>query len=124
MEEVGFEYAYMFFYSERPKTLAQRKFEDDVPEAMKKERLQRVVDLQRELSHRANEAAVGKTYKVLVEGFSKRSEDFLSGRNSQNMTVIFPRENFKAGDYVNVRKLHKCNIERCCGKRLIWIYSR
>ena len=102
MEEVGYEFAYMFFYSERPKTLAERKFEDDIPEAIKKQRLYDVQELQAKLSYAANEKLVGQICKVLVEGNSKRSEDFVYGRNSQNVTTIFPKENYKPGDYVDV----------------------
>ena len=102
MKEVKYEFAYMFFYSERPKTLAERKYEDDVPEEVKKRRLQEVMDIQNANSFVANQAAVGKIYKVLIEGPSKKSPDFLSGRNSQNAMVVFPKEHFKKGEYVNV----------------------
>ncbi len=103
MKEVGYDFSYMFFYSERPKTLAQRKFEDDIPEDLKKARLNEVQALQSHLSYEANRKVVGQTHKVLIEGVSKRSDDDLYGRNSQNMTVIFPRESYKAGDYVQVK---------------------
>jgi tRNA-2-methylthio-N6-dimethylallyladenosine synthase len=102
MREVGYEFSYMFFYSERPKTLAERKFEDDIPETVKKARLTEVQTLQAELSYQSNEKMVGKVCLVLIEGTSKRSKDFVFGRNSQNVTTIFPKENFKPGDYVNV----------------------
>lgn len=102
MREVGYEFSYMFFYSERPKTLAERKFEDDIPEVVKKARLTEVQTLQAELSYQSNEKMVGKVCKVLIEGTSKRSKDYVFGRNSQNVTTIFPKENFKPGDYVNV----------------------
>lgn len=107
MKEVGYEFSYMFFYSERPKTLAERKFEDDVPLEIKKRRLNEVQALQAELALEANNKTVGKVYEVLIEGVSKRSDDFVYGRNSQNLTVIFPRENFKPGQYVNV-KIESC----------------
>lgn len=103
MKEVGYEFSYMFFYSERPKTLAERKFEDDIPEEVKKRRLSEVQELQSELSSIGNEKMLGKTYKVLIEGTSKRSDDFVYGRNSQNVTTIFPKENYKPGDYVEVK---------------------
>ncbi len=103
MKEVGYEFAYMFFYSERPKTLAERKFDDDIPEEIKKQRLTEVQELQAQLSYQANEKLVGQICKVLIEGTSKRSEDFVYGRNSQNVTTIFPKENYKPGDYVNVK---------------------
>jgi tRNA-2-methylthio-N6-dimethylallyladenosine synthase len=102
MREVGFDFSYMFFYSERPKTLAERKFEDDIPEDVKKRRLNEVQALQAELSYQNNALTVGKTYKVLVEGTSKRSDDFVYGRNSQNLTVIFPKGDLKPGDYADV----------------------
>ena len=102
MREVKYEFAYMFFYSERPKTLAERKYEDDVPEEVKKRRLQEVIDIQNANSLVANQAAIGKVFKVLIEGPSKKSPEFLSGRNSQNAMVVFPKENFKKGEYVNV----------------------
>lgn len=102
MEEVGYDFAYMFFYSERPKTLAERKFEDDIPLEDKKRRLKEIQDLQLKLSYAANEKMVGKICKVLVEGVSKRSDEHLYGRNSQNVTTVFPRENYKPGDYVTV----------------------
>jgi tRNA-2-methylthio-N6-dimethylallyladenosine synthase len=103
MKEVGYEFAYMFFYSERPKTLAERKFEDDIPEEVKKQRLTEVQELQAKLSYAANEKLVGQICTVLIEGTSKRSDDFVYGRNSQNVTTIFPKENYKPGDYINVK---------------------
>jgi len=102
MREVGYEFSYMFFYSERPKTLAERKFEDDIPEEVKKRRLTEVQELQSTLSSIGNEKMVGKVYTILIEGTSKRSKDFVYGRNSQNVTTIFPKENYKPGDYVDV----------------------
>lgn len=103
MEDVGFEFAYMFFYSERPKTLAERKFEDGVPLEVKKRRLNEVQDLQSKLSYKAHKKWVGKTCEVLAEGLSKRSDEHLFGRNSQNVTVVFPKENYQPGDYVQVK---------------------
>lgn len=103
MEDVEFEFAYMFFYSERPKTLAERKFEDDIPLKDKKRRLNEVQDLQSKLSYAAHEKLVGEVCEVLVEGVSKRSDEHLFGRNSQNVTVVFPKENYQPGDYVNVK---------------------
>ena len=102
MKEVCYDYAYMFSYSERPKTLAERKYKDDVPEAVKSRRLAEIVALQRDNSAIRTKDAVGKVHKVLVEGVSKKSEDMLKGRNSQNMVVVFPKGNHKKGDYVNV----------------------
>lgn len=102
MEQVQYEFAYMFFYSERPKTLAERKMKDDVPDEVKKKRLQEVIDLQNASSLAANKRSVGKIYKVLIEGPSKRSEEHLCGRNSQNAMIVFPKENYSKGQYVNV----------------------
>ena len=102
MKESGFIMSYMFKYSERPKTLAERKFKDDVPEEVKAKRLQEVIDLQHELSHQSNLKDIGKTFEVLVESVSKRSADFYSGRNTHNKVVIFPKGNYKKGDYVHV----------------------
>ncbi len=102
MEWVGYDFAYMFKYSERPKTLAQRKYEDDIPEEVKGERLKEVIDLQMKLSDVSNKKDVGHTFKVLVEGTSKRSDEHVFGRNSQNKVIVFPKENYKPGDYVNV----------------------
>ena len=102
MELVKYEMAYMFFYSERPGTLAARKLEDDVPLEVKKRRLAEVIALQQQHSRERNLRGVGKVHKVLVENFSKRSQEHLSGRNSQNQVVIFPKKHYKKGDYVNV----------------------
>lgn len=102
MEEVQYEFAYMYKYSERPKTLAERKYTDDVPEALKQSRLEEVIKTQRTNSLVRNQASVGKTFEVLVEGFSKKSKEHLQGRNSQNAVVIFEKANHKKGDYVQV----------------------
>ena len=95
----------MFFYSERPGTLAQRRFKDDVPEAIKKKRLQEIVEIQSKLSLESNKKDVGKIFKVLVEGDSKRSDKDWMGRNSQNKVIVFSKENYdlKKGDYVDVQ---------------------
>ncbi len=103
MRKVEYNFSYMFYYSERPKTLAERKFEDDVPLEVKKQRLQEVIDIQMELSAAYNQDCIGNTYRVLIEGTSKRSDKDAYGRNSQYVTVIFPIGNFKVGDYVNVK---------------------
>lgn len=102
MREVGYEFSYMFFYSERPKTLAERKFEDDIPLEVKKRRLSEVQEVQAELATAANSKTVGKTYEVLIEGISKRSNEHVYGRNSQNLTVIFPKGDLQPGDYAHV----------------------
>jgi len=102
MESVVYDFAYMFFYSERPKTLAERKYPDDIPEEVKKRRLAEVIDVQRAHSAIRIKSMVGKTYRVLVEGISKKSDEMMMGRNSQNAVVVFPKENCKKGTYVNV----------------------
>jgi tRNA-2-methylthio-N6-dimethylallyladenosine synthase len=102
MDFVQYDYSYMFFYSERPGTLAARKYKDDVEENIKKRRLQEIVDKQYQHSLQNNLKDIGKTFKVLVEKTSKKSEAELCGRNSQNKMVIFPKENHKIGEYVDV----------------------
>lgn len=103
MEAVNFDFAYMFAYSERPGTLAARQLEDDVPEEVKKKRLQEVIDRQIRHSMNSNQKDIGKIFEVLIESKSKRSEDHYSGRNSQNKVCIFPKGNLKKGDYAMVR---------------------
>ncbi|WP_121357104.1 tRNA (N6-isopentenyl adenosine(37)-C2)-methylthiotransferase MiaB [Flavisolibacter nicotianae] len=105
MEYAGYDMSYMFFYSERPGTLAQRRYQDDIPEDVKKRRLQEIVETQNRLSLQSNKKDIGKTVRVLIEANSRRSEEAWMGRNSQNKVVIFPKESFdlKPGDYVNVR---------------------
>ena len=102
LASVGFDFAYMFKYSERPGTKAARKLKDDVPETVKSERLGEIIALQNKLSAKSKKNDVGKVYEVLIEGFSKRSDEHLSGRTSQNKVVVFPAGNNKKGDYVDV----------------------
>lgn len=102
MDYVKYDFAYMFNYSERPNTQAQRKFKDDVPQEVKSRRLQEIIDKQSTHSLERNKAYVGKTFEVLVEKISKRSEEELAGRTTQNTVVVFPKGNYKVGDYVNV----------------------
>jgi tRNA-2-methylthio-N6-dimethylallyladenosine synthase len=102
MEWAGFDFAYMFKYSERPGTKAARRYMDDVPEDVKTRRLNEIIALQNKLSARSKRSDVGQTHTVLIEGFSKKSEAHLYGRNSQNKVVVFPKEHYSAGDYVNV----------------------
>lgn len=97
-----YDMGYNFFYSERPGTLAARKLEDDIPLEVKKRRLQEIIDRQQLHSRARYARMVGKMHQVLVEGPSKRSAEHLSGRNSQNQVVIFPKGDFHKGDYVNV----------------------
>jgi tRNA-2-methylthio-N6-dimethylallyladenosine synthase len=103
MEWAGFDFSYMFKYSERPGTKAARKYKDDVSDEVKSLRLNEIITLQSGLSARSKKADIGKVYEVLVEGISKRSPDQLSGRNSQNKVVVFPKGDTKIGDYVNIR---------------------
>ncbi|MFT3679295.1 MAG: tRNA (N6-isopentenyl adenosine(37)-C2)-methylthiotransferase MiaB [Ferruginibacter sp.] len=97
-----FDLAYMYFYSERPGTLAARRFEDDVPEPVKKRRLQEIIDMHRIHSAESMQKDVGKTFNVLIEGTSKKNENELFGRNDQNKVIVFPKLDYKKGDYVNV----------------------
>ncbi|MDE6329761.1 MAG: tRNA (N6-isopentenyl adenosine(37)-C2)-methylthiotransferase MiaB [Muribaculaceae bacterium] len=103
MEEVGFDSAFMFKYSERPGTFASKHLPDNVAEEVKIERLNRMIALQNKLSLRSNEQDVGKEFTVLVEGRSKRDAGELCGRTSQNKVVVFPAEGYKAGDFVRVK---------------------
>ncbi len=107
MEYSKYDYSYMFFYSERPGTLAQRRYKDDIPEEIKKRRLAEIVELQNRLSLQSNQADLGKVFKVLIEGSSKKSEDDWMGRTSENKVMIFPKGtfNYNAGDYVYVKTL-------------------
>ena len=102
MREVGYDYAYMFKYSVREGTMAAKKFEDDVPDEVKSRRLEEIIALQQELSYQSNLKDVGKSFEILVEGVSKRSDKQLFGRNSQNKVIIFDRGNHQKGDYVTV----------------------
>ena len=102
MEEVRFDTAFMFKYSERPGTYAHKRLDDDVPEETKVRRLNEVIALQNRISKENNRADIGKTFEVLVEGFSKKSDEMLFGRTSQNKVAVFPCYNFKKGDLANV----------------------
>lgn len=113
MEQVKFDYAYMFHYSERPGTLAEKKFKDDVAAEVKKRRLEQVIERQRAHSLIRNQADIGKVYKVLVEGHSRKSDAHLQGRNSANKVIVFPKGNYAKGQYVDVQ------VESCTGGTLI-----
>jgi tRNA-2-methylthio-N6-dimethylallyladenosine synthase len=118
MEYAGYDYSYMYFYSERPGTLAAKRYQDDVPEELKKRRLQEIVDLQGHLSRESNKKDIGNTYKVLIEGDSKKSVHDWVGRNSQNKVIVFPKEgNHAKGDYVWV-KVHDCTQATLLGKQI------
>jgi len=113
MDYVKYNFGYMYSYSERPGTLAGRKMKDDVSEEVKAKRLQEIVDLQQKHAWLRSQEFVGQTVEVLVEKISKKSKEEFSGRNSQSITVVFPRENYKIGDFVNVK------IESCTSGTLI-----
>jgi tRNA-2-methylthio-N6-dimethylallyladenosine synthase len=115
MQHSKYDMSYMFFYSERPGTLAARRYKDDIPEEVKKRRLDEIVKLQNALSRESNQQDIGKTCKVLIEGNSKRSDQDWMGRNSQNKVVVFPKEHYalNKGSYVMV------TIEDCTGATLL-----
>ncbi|MDR0954732.1 MAG: tRNA (N6-isopentenyl adenosine(37)-C2)-methylthiotransferase MiaB [Rikenellaceae bacterium] len=115
MREVEYSFAFMFNYSERPNTRAARHYADDVPEAVKTRRLTEIIRLQNELSLASNQQDVGQVREVLVEGVSKRSEEQLFGRTSQNKVVVFPRGNHRPGDYVHV------HIDSCSSATLLGV---
>ncbi|MFM7430787.1 MAG: tRNA (N6-isopentenyl adenosine(37)-C2)-methylthiotransferase MiaB, partial [Flammeovirgaceae bacterium] len=109
MDSVQYDYSYMFYYSERPGTLAAKKYADDISLEVKKKRLDEIIKKQNELSLKRNQLDIGKVHKVLVEGTSRRSDEQLQGRNTANKVVIFPKENKTKGEYVNVL------VESCTG---------
>lgn len=113
--KVGFDYAYMFYYSERPGTLAARHYPDDVPLDVKTRRLNEIIALQSELSLKINQNDIGKTFRVLVEGPSKKNPDELCGRSGSNKMCVFPGCGHKAGDYVDVKVL-SCTSATLIGK--------
>jgi tRNA-2-methylthio-N6-dimethylallyladenosine synthase len=117
MEYSKYDMSYMFFYSERPGTLAARRYKDDVAEDVKKRRLQEIVAIQNRLSLESNQQDIGKTFKVLIEGESKRSNDDWMGRNTQNKVIVFPKNNtdYKKGDYVFV-KVNDCTQATLLGE--------
>jgi tRNA-2-methylthio-N6-dimethylallyladenosine synthase len=117
MEFAQYDMSYMFFYSERPGTLAQRRYADDIPEDVKKRRLQEIVEMQNGLSLKSNQKDLGKSFKVLIEGTSKRSELHWMGRNSQNKVIVFAKEAYdlKPGDYVQV-KVNDCTQATLLGE--------
>jgi tRNA-2-methylthio-N6-dimethylallyladenosine synthase len=95
MEYAKYDYSYMFYYSERPGTLAERRYNDDVPLAVKKRRLQEVVEMQNRLSLESNQRDIGKTFKILIEGNSKKSDADWMGRSSEGKVFVFPKENYQ-----------------------------
>jgi len=113
MDLVQFDFAYTFHYSERPGTLAAKKYIDDIPEETKKRRLDEIIRKLREHSLHRNKADVGKIHKVLIEGDSRRSAEYLQGRNTANKVVVFPKQQYKKGQYVNVL------VDDCTGGTLV-----
>ena len=113
MEYVKYDFGFMFAYSERPGTLAARKMEDDIPDPVKKRRLREIIELQQKHSLHRNQQHLGKVEEVLIEGPSKRSDAHWMGRNTQNTVVVFPKEHYQAGTFVNVR------IEDCTSATLL-----
>ena len=116
MEYVQYDFGYMFAYSERPGTPAHKKMPDDVPNEDKKRRLQEIIELQQKHSAIRMNSYVGKIHEVLIEGNSKRDENFWYGRNSQNAVLVFPKvEGTKVGDFVNV-KANSCTTATLIGE--------
>ncbi|PLX10795.1 MAG: tRNA (N6-isopentenyl adenosine(37)-C2)-methylthiotransferase MiaB [Marinilabiliales bacterium] len=115
MKQSRFDYAYMFKYSDRPGTYASKKMQDNIPEEIKSKRLTEIIELQNKISEEVKKECIGKTYEVLVEGYSKRSSEHLFGRNQQNQVVVFPKGNFSAGDYVFV-KINNCTSATLIGE--------
>jgi tRNA-2-methylthio-N6-dimethylallyladenosine synthase len=117
MDYVQYDFGYMFYYSERPGTYAARNMEDDVPLEVKKRRLQEIINKQQEHSLYRNQQHVGQVEEVLIEGFSKRSDDFYYGRNTQNTVVVFPKMHYAVGDLVKV-KIDDCTAATLLGTPL------
>lgn len=117
MQQSRFDFSYMYKYSERPGTLAAKKMEDDVPEEVKSRRLTEVIQLQNELSLQNNSAYIGKTVRVLADSLSKKSDQDLSGRNDQNIKVVFPKGEHKIGDYVDVL-IERVTVTTLIGKAI------
>jgi len=115
MDNVIYDYSYMFYYSERPGTLAHRKYKDDIPLETKKRRLDEIVKKQNIHSFKRNELTIDENYKILVEGVSKKSDNFLRGRTSENKMVIFPKKDNTVGKYVDV-KIKECNSATLFGE--------
>ncbi len=115
MDYVKYDFSYMFYYSERPGTLAAKKYEDDIPLDVKKKRLQEIINKQQEISLARNRQDVGKVFKVLIEGSSKKSPAQLQGRNSANKVIVFDNNNYKKGQYVEV-KVNECTPATLIGE--------
>jgi tRNA-2-methylthio-N6-dimethylallyladenosine synthase len=106
MDYVKYDYGFMYSYSERPATPAAKKLVDDISDEIKQRRLAEIIAKQRQHAYERNQQAVGKVHKILIEGFSKKSEDFLQGRTEHNKVVIFPKENYQKGEYIYVYVTH------------------
>ncbi len=115
IDYVKYDYGFMFYYSERPGTLAERKMEDDIPLEIKKRRLQDVIDLQREISRKNLLRYQDQTIEVLIEKESKKNKDEWSGRNDQNVVAVFPKGDYKVGDFINV-KVNECTTGTLIGE--------
>jgi len=115
MKYVKYDYGYMFKYSERPNTAAEKKFDDDVAEDIKQKRLVEIINLQQSQSLKNNKKRINKTFEVLIEGESKRSNEHFYGRTTHNCVVVFEKENYKIGEYVNV-KINDCTAGTLKGK--------
>lgn len=115
MDEVKYDFAYMFKYSERPKTLAERRFDDDIPDEIKTKRLTEIIEKQNQHSLESHQKQIGKIQKILIEGPSKKSDEFLCGRNSRNSMVIFPKGEHKKGQYIMV-KINDCTSATLFGE--------
>ena len=115
MEYVKYDFGFMFAYSERPGTLAERKMEDDVPNNVKKRRLNEIIQLQQKHGLFRTQQHLGKVEEVLIEKESKKSDAHWSGRNTQNTVVVFPKEQYKVGDFVNV-KINDCTAATLIGE--------
>ncbi|MGC8803261.1 MAG: tRNA (N6-isopentenyl adenosine(37)-C2)-methylthiotransferase MiaB [Bacteroidales bacterium] len=115
MQEVGYDFAFMFKYSERPGTKAQLELKDNVPDEIKTRRLNEIIELQNKLSEKSKQQDIGKTFEVLIEGVSKKSPNELFGRTSQNKVVVFPKNNLVPGQYVQVQ-IVDCTSATLIGK--------
>jgi len=117
MDFARYDMSYMFFYSERPGTLAQRRYADDIPLEVKKRRLQEIVEVQNRLSLESNLKDLGKTFKVLIEAASKKSNEHWMGRSGENKVIVFPKgtSSYKPGDYVHV-KVSECTQATLLGE--------
>ena len=118
MDYVKYDFSYMFYYSERPGTLAQNKYADDIPLEIKKRRLSEIIAKQQDISLQRNKRDLGKTFKVLIEGTSKRSDQHVQGRNTANKVVVFEDRGFKKGQYVDV-KVNDCSAATLLGEAVL-----